>query len=139
MGLRETLEWYANASLCDLALDAGDRAQAALTETPAPVQHAGGYSEPGASYNPSGDLIADQPPVQHLTVLSDDESKLLIRVLKAKIKEDNSKHFNGKLWGHEIVDLAALERLLARLENPSPVSREVRRIDPNDPNLEGRN
>lgn len=55
-------------------------------------------------------------PQPKLMGLSSDEAHLLIRVLKAKIKDDNSKHFNGKLWGHEIVDLAAMERLIERIE-----------------------
>lgn len=60
---------------------------------------------------------SDKPaPSQRLMGLSSDEAHLLIRVLKAKIKDDNSKHFNGKLWGHEIVDLAAMERLIERIE-----------------------
>lgn len=58
--------------------------------------------------------------------LSADEIKLLIPLLKAKISEDQSKHFNGKLWGHEIVNMSAMQRLVARLSaSPSPVdSRE---------------
>lgn len=58
--------------------------------------------------------------------LSADEIKFLIQLLKAKISEDQSKHSNGKLWGHEIVNMSAMQRLVARLSaSPSPVdSRE---------------
>ena len=48
--------------------------------------------------------------------LSTDEIKLLVPLLKTKISDDQSKHFNGKLWGHQIVDMAAMRRLVDRLE-----------------------
>lgn len=47
--------------------------------------------------------------------LSSDEVKLLIPLLKAKITEDQSKHLNGKLWGHEIVNMALIQRLVAKI------------------------